>query len=407
MKTKLGILPALFVCACVAPSSQESLPLEPTSSIQSPIESGDTINDPDNPVSSLFPVSTVHLSTQVTLPDGGLGDWDCTGVILTPMQVLTAAHCAANSTTVVSFYGTTRGAGPGPNGVTINASGTIPPAVEPGVVCSAFVPGSYPATCYSPNAGGHFADLEVVTLSSAIKAPYLAVTLGRAGVYAAASHRPSWEVGTGLMNLRKNGWDAAEPVLNSALLMEWVPTTLVASDADGSFLSTQLYGDPGDSGGPVYQYAITASGASPVAPGTYNLILVGILSGMLGPNFSEDGKLTYANRYTSVEEPDNAAWLQSEIALSPPPTPASDLADIDAAAPLSSTTEGAAVGAATSGPASPRAVARTDDGTWAGGGCTASAAGAFDWTPHLACFGVVLLGASGRRRRGGRTSAQA
>src|ERR1700722_9520753 len=73
-----------------------------------PIEGGDPINDGVNPYSTEFPMSTVGLTTPFTNKSGVASYHMCTGVILSATQILTAAHCNVNSTTIVYFYRTAR-----------------------------------------------------------------------------------------------------------------------------------------------------------------------------------------------------------------------------------------------------------------------------------------------------------
>src|SRR4051812_22634422 len=95
-----GLLVATLACACVEHAPGDS---SRTDSTSSPIEGGEPINKAGYPTSTQFPQSTVLLTTPFQAPTG-LRNRFCTGVILTPTKILTAAHCLVGPTTVVSFY---------------------------------------------------------------------------------------------------------------------------------------------------------------------------------------------------------------------------------------------------------------------------------------------------------------
>jgi len=285
MNTKVKIFAALLGAAgiaygCAMRSTDDAPSTEAVASSEAPIEGGRLINNGADDVSSLFPLSTVHLLTPVTAADGGITYWGCTGSILSPTQILTAAHCTPNRGTLIYFYPT---------------------------------PSSFPSTCSS---NGVYADFSVVTLSGTIPAGYRPVVLGPSGQFSANFNNSAWAVGTGLMNFMANGWDAAASSTTGPL-MEWVAARLNSSDSNGSFMTPVLYGDPGDSGGPMYQWV-----PSPAADaGSYRLILVGVLSSMFGKGVNTG---LHYNTYSSVEFPANLTWIQNQIVTPPAPAPSID-----------------------------------------------------------------------------------
>jgi hypothetical protein len=246
---------------------------------------GDPINESFNPVSNLFPLSTVAVNT----PGGAR----CTGEILSATKILTAAHCKVDSTTTVAFYATTPGAGPLPTGTTIAASSDAAVALQPDVVCDPDVEGSFPDTCYSGSGSErHYADLAVLTLASEIPAPYVPIALGPRGGFSEVS--TPWEVATG------QGWS-----------MQWAPASYRSdSDSLGLFTMQATFGLPDDAGGPVYQYA---SDTGAVVPGTYNLVLAGVTSNI--PSCAEGSSCSaQLNSYTSAAYPANYDWLMAQQA---------------------------------------------------------------------------------------------
>jgi hypothetical protein len=318
MKTKLAILatlgalpPAFLVPGCTVRATPESV-----ETTQSAIEGGDVINLGSQPVSSLFPLSTVGIVSTWTDTSGVAWDKYCTGEILSSTTILTAAHCKPNKTTKVFLYPSMPGAGALPLNFSLPASQTVAPAVQPGVVCDADVPGSFPSTCYSTGgSGNHYADLAVVTLAAQIPGAYAyhRVVLGPSGSFTAGAARGSWAVGTGQMDVLMN-WCNGLPAIvgNASRSMQWVPMAPISgADSTGLFMTTYLYADEGDSGGPVYQEAKSAT-ATP--QGMYNLVLVGVISGT--PPTCVVGN--QVNTYTSVENADNHAWLLSQGATDTP-----------------------------------------------------------------------------------------
>jgi hypothetical protein len=151
------------------------------------LASAQPVNDPWNPASQLFSISTVHLETP------GDVSTSCTGVILsaTPkqMKILTAAHCNVGSTTTVQFYPTVtaldKSPGALPTGTVLTASSTTPVAKPPIVgPCVPEVSGSFPGTCVAtgPDGTSYYADLAVLTVDSGLPSGgYAPVALGAKG----------------------------------------------------------------------------------------------------------------------------------------------------------------------------------------------------------------------------------
>lgn len=292
-------------------------PSESAASSEAPIEGGRVINDSTNPISAQFPQSTVRLITSHKGADGKIGLFACTGIILTPTQILTAAHCQTNATTQVYFYPSGADAGDLPTGTPLTPAATSPnggpnPAVQPGVICDGST--SKSDSCYCKTPSYHYADIAILTLSAKVPDGHQPVALGPAGAMESTINRASWEVGTGMMNLKSRGGcdqNTTDPaVVNDKGEMEWVPvSTLSSTDITGYFSTRTVFGDEGDSGGPLYQLATGSSGAS--AGSLPKLILLGVLA--------KAGCVTGGNLFTSVEHRDNHAWIVSQMspALSP------------------------------------------------------------------------------------------
>jgi hypothetical protein len=337
MRAKLATVPALFASSaallwgCAGNSARDAPLPDSTGSTASPIEGGDPVNDVNNPVSSLFPQSTVQLRTTRTLPGGVTRQRRCTGQILSATKILTAAHCQTNSTTVVMLYPTVANAGALPintPSTIIKAVATNPTAFPPGVTCDDLVPSTFPSQCYTANSstnpsgpGTHYADMAVLTLASPIPiapaGPYQRVGIGPRDSFATtqtASTKPppSWAVGTGDMNWYLHGCDGGVPgVWNTNQAMQWVPVhQLVPSDSNGIIQAEALFFDHGDSGGGLYQFGHTFIG--PVLPTTYNLILLGLASYFGPPEPCDpdlDPSTEFASYWTSVEYGDNYDWV--------------------------------------------------------------------------------------------------
>jgi hypothetical protein len=319
--------------ACGSPST------DPLASVQSPIEGGDPINLENNPVSSLFPQSTVYIETIIGTTIHG-----CTGEILSTNKILTAAHCVITNGTTVHLYPITPGSGDEPlPGVAIpvlpGASGPVRD-VPDGIDCTSNKVND--PTCLSTwgkagpgTAPSHFADLAVITLASNISVPpYQPVWLAPRDSYslsqvAPGGPRSSWEVGTGQMNpFIKRDCNATDPyVFNPNNEMQWVPLhELSPSDHEtglgtmlgfstnqalGVISTTALFGDHGDSGGPLFQYTPPATGFGTRPSGPNTLMLVGVLSSGATCQAAAAG-LLFSNWFTSVEYPDNYDWLTQE-----------------------------------------------------------------------------------------------
>jgi hypothetical protein len=318
--------------ACAVPSrSDNSNPgSETAGSKQSSIERGDNINRSDSPESSQFPRSTVRLATKGKDPKTGEDVTGyCTGVIISPTQIITAAHCELNATTTVGLYPTAPGTGVFPIQpllATTGATFSYPPGVTcypPNNVC---IPLYYtcPGGAHCNATNGTFADIAIITLANPIGAPYVAAPLGAAGSFDTTYDRFSvWAVGTGMINVFASGghftYDDAGVVNgiwtdpdNSTLAnddgaMSWVPVVLWQppngnNDDKGFFTGLEIYADPGDSGGPLYQFYNR--------PGDYKLILVGVLHGM-------DDSFQHS-QWTSVENQVIHDWITSVLKPGPP-----------------------------------------------------------------------------------------
>ncbi len=260
-----------------------------------PSARGAPVNGGGDPVSSLFSKYTVRLQTK--------GSGACTGVILSPTTVLTAAHCKVDDSTVVKLYNLAV------TGLATATSATIPVAPTPGgipdgVKCNPTLTGSFPSQCYtggssSTQTSAVYADLQVVTLQSSLPDGYVPVVLGARGSYSARSSGVSWQV-----------------VAGDPRSMRWGPAyDVTGTDADGSFTMQSPFGLPSDSGSPIFQYADPAKKDSDV-------VLLGIGSAMGHCQAAcPDDCSSHTNTFTSVVEGDNYDWQLAQNAAA---TPADD-----------------------------------------------------------------------------------
>jgi hypothetical protein len=322
---RVGLLGSLaLACACLgAPDDSSS---ESIGSSGSPIEGGHFINDGANPTTSLFPLLTVNLQYSVKTP-GVTTTTSCTGVIVSATQILTASHCKVTPSWSVYFYPTA----PNPNNP--NDPSVSSPTGTLGTSIASVVPApgtqgcTTPATVQNCGNNGTFSDLAIITLSGSIPGPYMAAPIGPAGVFdgghgtpppgpgngVAGMPRPlaDWAVGTGAMNPPTGQPQTASttgPPSNPNWQMEYVPVEIsilngYAHDDSGSIWTKSKYTDPGDSGGPLFEanYGVQT-------------MLIGILSG------STDGSGAQS-MYTSLENPVNNSWLQSQLVAPYPPSP--------------------------------------------------------------------------------------
>jgi hypothetical protein len=319
-------LPALLAAAAFAGACVDTQPFGHVGAVTSSIEDGQPINTGVDPVAGMFPLSTVNLVTPVTLADGGSDYHFCTGVILTPTKILTAAHCGTGPTTAVFLYplGNHQGAEPrsDTDGIFF-ASGS--PEVPDGLTLSTCLDlkNSSPDSCDSSVPSPHLADLAVLPLDRAIPAPYAPVVLGPRGSYA-TTHPPadggplpdSWTVGTGHMNVLANGCVENASTGNSIREMEWVATPcLPSSDAAGLIQLSIMITGVGDSGGPMFELL---PGLQKFGPLASNLMLVGLVSAgtKCTPGFAN---IAHIDVFTSVEYPDNYDWLVNKEGAQPAP----------------------------------------------------------------------------------------
>lgn len=262
------------------------------------IRGGVPVNGRPNPISALFPLSTVQILTASNTSQ-------CTGVILSSTKILTAAHCQPDSTTTVVFYGPT-GATPvgdtiGCGNICLAGQGKVTVAMPDGVtgaggLASIFTGGGLKDT------NGNWADLAVLTLPVEIPEtlPWGSVGITPSNSFAAIRSNASWAVGTGDENDQPNPKDT----------MEWVAGSIgSADDSPGYFETDTVITDQGDSGGPLFQLTTTPGG------GLGDLVLVGILTGQAGAI-----RRFAADRYTSVGFPSNYTWIQQQLATGVPGT---------------------------------------------------------------------------------------
>jgi hypothetical protein len=288
-----------------------------TGSASQAIEGGHFINDEADVVSTLFPLSTVNVRINV----GTSAAKSCTGVLIAADKVLTAAHCTYGTGGVlmddltVAFYTPGIGGGAAPVATTAQVVPQTSVAKPPNVTCAPWPPGDPPASCFS---NGVYADLAVLTLTTPVGSPwrpvYLAPKGAVAALVAAKTSRASWEVGTGYENYDKPHCqgilddDLPDPVKNAARLMQWVPVASFSNGGATGIISDNVYGDRGDSGGPLYQYAGIGD----------HLALLGTLS--LSAYGCSVVQYTHYNRYPDVTEPSNYDWLVAHGATEMPTT---------------------------------------------------------------------------------------
>jgi hypothetical protein len=318
----LSLAALLTAAASMYACIQDSDPSELAASSAAAIEGGQVINSLGDPVAVQFPRSTVRLVTTHKNGDGGLGQFSCTGIIITPTQILTAAHCKTNSTTQVYFYPSGAGLSDVPTGTPLtpaatSANGGPNPAVQPGIDCAH---GASNDTCYTSTPSYHFADIAILTLSATVPDGHEPVALGAAGAMESTISRSSWEVGTGMMNQKASGACSqamADPtVSNDKGEMKWVTaSTFSTTDIVGYFSTRSVFGDSGDSGGPLYQLAPgqVATGSSDASTGSLpKLILLGVLA-------KAGCAAAGGNLFTSVEHRDNHAWIVGQMVTTPAP----------------------------------------------------------------------------------------
>jgi hypothetical protein len=290
-----------------------------------PIEGGRVINAGSDSIAMLVPYYTVWISS------------GCTGVIVSPNQILTAAHCQVDDSTDVEFYPLWPSTGNTPNPSPTLQIDTTKTLVEQGVNC----PSDLGTGCYSyQGSSTHYADIQILTLTDNVPSGYLPAMLGVSGSYSTANlggvlNGAMWLVGTGNMNMDQARCPAKSTsntttVYNLNHVMEWVALDgLSSSDTNATvalpggggtlqwpggstasgvgMFTTSLrgvaYSDPGDSGGPVFQYQLIGSKSK--------LVLVGIESGGIDCTHASTG--SYIDWYTSVVYGDNYTWLTDNI----------------------------------------------------------------------------------------------
>jgi Trypsin len=261
---------ACFTEACALSSSTPLAEVAETTA--EPITGGQPVNNGADEVAPMFPLSTVTF--HCTFPETGGGQ--CTGALLSTIQILTAAHCCPLGGTVdtVWQYNATRGNAAPAAIATYTAPFPIP-MIPPGVTGGNT--SGYDST-------GNYADLALITLPAPLPLPATIVLPGLPGSYPTVRGKPLWEVGSGLIN--------GGP--NPDRLLEWVPlANMGVSDTSGQFSGLNATtndgpGNPGDSGGPVYEKIAGA------------LFIVGITS------FGNSDSPTY---FTSVLSSTNHSWI--------------------------------------------------------------------------------------------------
>jgi hypothetical protein len=264
-----------------------------------PNDRGYPINDGPDPISSVFPVSTVSLESP--------GRKGCAGVVLTSRKILTAAHCGVGPTTIAHFFPAGAKLGNRPI-ASIPAASTM--TATQGVTCDPFAPdNAYPANCFT-NTGStgayHNADLAVLTLSADVPSGFVPVVLGPRGITGqGVEELPTWwEVAVG---------DQKQIDINSRMM--WAPVTYEADPSDsivsqGWFYVDSVFGLGNDSGGPVYQAPAAGAGTGTGGEGAVfmNMKLVGIVTDV-DPNCATGTSCIHQNAVVSVTFPDNYDWL--------------------------------------------------------------------------------------------------
>ena len=279
--------------------TQDAQDLLTTTAIEYPPPSGrgSPINNNVDPISSVFPLSTVGLETP--------GTPGCTGVLLTSNSVLTAEHCNVGPTTIAHLYVSDPKGGSLPT-VDIPADSSATVATQ-GVTCQTSDL-TFPQSCFLPNksgVGSHNADLAVLTLSQTVPIAFSPVVLGAKGYGAqglpAATLPTLWEVTTG-----------GPQIISSKSREEWAPVTYEqSSDTDqpqGYFFVHSIYGMLGDYGGPVFQAPSLSSDDAGTDGGIFtDMKLLGLVAD-IPPCLSGD-TCDHLNMVVTVTQPDNYDWL--------------------------------------------------------------------------------------------------
>ena len=241
------------VQACAMDPTREGAPSEATGSIAEAIVAGNFINTPVNPVAFRFPASTVRVASA--------SGW-CTGTILGPTKVITAAHCVHPNMSVYQYnvYADTTALG-SPNQIAM----AIPVMANPATLVTS---------------GSTFADLAVLTLTTPLPSTFTPIALAAPGSYVPPVGRSAWAVGVGNHDGKYNGPNFP---------MKWAPTTPVSPDDRLGYITTkEIVTNEGDSGGPLFQELDDG-----------RLYLVGVLS----------GSAAGADTYTSVALLANWQWV--------------------------------------------------------------------------------------------------
>ncbi len=259
---------------------------------------GQPSNDPANPMSGVFPYSTVNLLS-------GAGT-KCTGVILSSTTILTAASCRMDESTEITFFPTQQT----PDLQAVRGS-VVSVDVPPGVVCDPTVTGSFPATCYTGASSGSasdavYADLAVLTLADPVPDGYTPVLLGSSGSDPSESTSSATPV----------SWQVAA----TRTSMTWAPAyDVIGGTIAGSFAAQSVFGLAEDSGDLLLQPSadFDNDAATPPPP-----LLVGIASAIGACRDQCPASCdSHLNSFTSVVDPVNYAWLQS-YGASPAPAAA-------------------------------------------------------------------------------------